>query len=1068
MAVSTNNIPVLTYNIATININAISSQNKINALKTYVKLMELDIIFLQEVENKNLDINGYNIITNVDFNKRGTAIALRDHIKYSNVEYSLDTRIICMKICNNITLCNIYAPPGSQNRVKREEFYNSTLPYYLRCSDPKTTIIGGDFNSISNLQDATGTSNMSKALHNLEKSLKLTDSWKALHPRKTEYSFIRGLAASRIDRIYAGEGLKTHITKAYFGVTSFSDHKAFIIRIGLPNLGKPSGKGIWTMRSHVLTSENLEEFQHKWNYITRQKRFYNSWVDWWLNLAKPKITSFFRWKTNLSFKEFHNKLEYFYSKLKTAYDDYLVDPNKISEVNRIKAHMLQLQHKFSQNYIRINETYLAGEKMSLFNIGEKAQKKSKFAIKSIKTSNGSEIEDHTAIENHVKSFFTELYTSNSTVVDNVDNIEQKIPENDNENKKLVEPITTNEIFEAIKSSASRKSPGSDGIPKEFYHKAFDIIHRELNLVINEVKNGCINKKFTEGIIVLVKKKGGNDTMKAYRPISLLNFDYKILMRILKIRMESLVQKCLSSSQKCSNGTKNIYEAVWSINDKIMDYNHKRKPGRLISFDLDHAFDRVERNFLFKVMEKFGFNTEFVELIKKIMKNSFSRILINGNLTDEIQIQRSVRQGDPISMHLFVLYMQPLINKIEQICTNPMEVINAYADDISVIITNQTNLDSILNAFQEFSSKSGAKLNVDKTVTIKIGTWTEGNGNVDVLNLTESIKILGIIFENNQKDMLNRNWNEVVSKLTRFLWSCQSRNLNLQQKITFLNTFATSKLWFVSSILPNTNKYIAKIKTQMGIFIWGRYPTRVSIMQLSLPKLRGGQNLQLPCSKCKALYLNRYLKVSSQMKYLNSQLMTLENPPNIAIYPASFPCLRALAAELPYIPQDDSVRANSRNINLFYISQHPDPKCIADHHINWKALWKNINNKKLSSNQRSLYYLLVNNKIPNKKLLYEQGRIDNSLCEKCQKEEDLKHKFSECQPIANLWTHLSRRIRTLTRNSFDVTFEALCYPVLSSLSRTEKTRALQKFINFVEYCNNNSIVTIEELNVVLDL
>lgn len=85
------------YNIATININTITNATKLNALQSFIRTMDLDIIFLQEVENEQLCLPGYNVVCNVDHMRRGTAIALREHIQFSSVEKSLDGRLIALQ-----------------------------------------------------------------------------------------------------------------------------------------------------------------------------------------------------------------------------------------------------------------------------------------------------------------------------------------------------------------------------------------------------------------------------------------------------------------------------------------------------------------------------------------------------------------------------------------------------------------------------------------------------------------------------------------------------------------------------------------------------------------------------------------------------------------------------------------------------------------------------------------------------------------------------------------------------------------------------------------------------------
>ena len=110
---------LISYNIATINLNTITNATKLNALRTFAQTMELDIILMQEVENAQLFIPGYNIICNVDHTRRGTAIALKEYIRFSNVEKSLDGRLIAIRIADT-TICNIYAPSGTALRAVRE------------------------------------------------------------------------------------------------------------------------------------------------------------------------------------------------------------------------------------------------------------------------------------------------------------------------------------------------------------------------------------------------------------------------------------------------------------------------------------------------------------------------------------------------------------------------------------------------------------------------------------------------------------------------------------------------------------------------------------------------------------------------------------------------------------------------------------------------------------------------------------------------------------------------------------------------------------------------------------
>jgi exonuclease III len=86
-------------------------------LNTFERLHDIDIILLQEVYDESFDINGFNMVFNVDENRRGVAIALRNHIAISHIEKSLDARLICLRINNNAKICNVYLPSGIENEA---------------------------------------------------------------------------------------------------------------------------------------------------------------------------------------------------------------------------------------------------------------------------------------------------------------------------------------------------------------------------------------------------------------------------------------------------------------------------------------------------------------------------------------------------------------------------------------------------------------------------------------------------------------------------------------------------------------------------------------------------------------------------------------------------------------------------------------------------------------------------------------------------------------------------------------------------------------------------------------
>lgn len=218
----------------------------------------------------------------------------------------------------------------------------------------------------------------------------------------------------------------------------------------------------------------LEEFGRKWNVWLRQKRNYDSWMSWWIDFAKPKIRSFFRWKTNQAFREFHAGNEYLYGQLRSAYDEMYQNPVGRAQVNKIKAQMLQLQNRFSKVFERLNDKLVCGEKLSSFQLGDRLQRKSKSTIQTLEYQ-GQTLVDPAEIENHVFDYFKNLYSAGSTRNHNEFPSNRTIPVGSEVNEQLMEEITTTEIFFAVRASASKKvtwlrwTPGGV-LPESFrYH-----------------------------------------------------------------------------------------------------------------------------------------------------------------------------------------------------------------------------------------------------------------------------------------------------------------------------------------------------------------------------------------------------------------------------------------------------------------------------------------------------------------------------------------------------------------------------------------------------------------------
>lgn len=326
----------------------------------------------------------------------------------------------------------------------------------------------------------------------------------------------------------------------------------------------------------------------------------------------------------------------------------------------------------------------------------------------------------------------------------------------------------------------------------------------------------------------------------------------------------------------------------------------------------------------------GINRDFVGWLSRVAATSTSRLLVNGHLSPPFPIERSVRQGEPLAMDLFVLYLHPLLTRVERVCNGDLCV--AYADDVTVIATSIQTAQRIFRLFDCFQIVAGAKLNRHKTVAIDVGFINGDPLLIPELHTAEKVKVLGVFFANSVRLMVKLNWDDLVNKIRQIIWMHSMRCLNLQQKIILLNTFITSKVWYLSSILPPQCVHTAKITSSMGTFLFRGVAARVPIQQLARRKDQGGLNLQLPAIKCKAMLINRHLQEMDFLPFYQ-HLLSQNIPP-----PADLPCLKLISQQLPLLPQHIQQNPSSNQIHRVYLEQTEIPRVERNHPgTNWKKI-----------------------------------------------------------------------------------------------------------------------------------
>ena len=166
-----------------------------------------------------------------------------------------------------------------------------------------------------------------------------------------------------------------------------------------------------------------------------------------------------------------------------------------------------------------------------------------------------------------------------------------------EDEKLVleEHIVKEEIIEAVKSLSNLKSPGSDGLPVEVYkHYLLKLIPFLLELFKEVLQRQLLHQSARMGIITLLEKIGRDPLyLNDWRPLSLLNTDYKILAKILATRLNIVLSNIIHPMQTGLIKGRNIADNLIKLTNLIDVANKTNKKMLFISFDFEKTFDTME-------------------------------------------------------------------------------------------------------------------------------------------------------------------------------------------------------------------------------------------------------------------------------------------------------------------------------------------------------------------------------------------------------------------------------------------------------------------------------------------
>lgn len=505
-------------------------------------------------------------------------------------------------------------------------------------------------------------------------------------------------------------------------------------------------------------------------------------------------------------------------------------------------------------------------------------RRKKTTIAALKNREGEAKEDMDSIASIAHEFYSELYSSEPTERAAQDTLLDAVQTSvDAEDRiDLDADLTEGEITSAIKAMAARSSPGTDGLTYSFY-KAFQIHITPILLeIFNGIRPGSTSsmpESHGRSLTILLFKKGDTELIGNYRPISLTQCDYKIFTKALTNRINPVADKILDIHQTGFIPKRQGHDNIMLLDLMISFFEGGRRgEASLLSLDQQKAYDRVDWGYLHRCMERFGFGPRLRHWIKLCYTELEATIHLGSRKSDPYQIKRGLRQGDPLAPILFNFVLEPFLLHYSRTATGPpmpfiRPKVAAFADDTNLIMGLGDHIHA-QNAIRLHESASGARINHDKSTLIPLTRTAHTSiviPDVNAVPFGTPFEHLGVILRSEGRNMVEIE-RGIINKLETTIAGWRLRTLTFEGRVTVLNTYFLSKLWYVAAFYTFSKSFFKELDKLTRHVLWPTTGARVSLHWYRQPKKLGGYgllNLEHQVKALKAKWLARRQEIPAQ-------------------------------------------------------------------------------------------------------------------------------------------------------------------------------------------------------------